>query len=849
MLRHESTAAAIPPPDGSTRLGKGLVARTDRRPDQTPTHAAANRSDDAGGFAARWLLWGLGAFVACLFVSVVASAGTPPEGVSGSAYVLALVMSVAAWLVAAIPMPLALIASAVCAGSVLKRALGGGGGGGGVGGRGVPPGVAPALGLGALLTVIHGAWWLAGFVGGLHGATATVVAWVIVLGPIVGWVVLARRSARAGEMNPRRDARESADDGVRGGLVVLVAIAAGLGCVMAYAVVPPGYLWASEYGGYDALSYHLPLAQEWYARGWIAPVAHNVYSFLPSYVEGAFVHMAAMAGSPQGVGAGADGPRQVMVGLLAGDGRLVLSTQVLHALMLGIAAWSVAGLVRVVVRRMGGARGGVNVACVVAAIATITTPWMVVTGTLAYNEAAVVAMLAAALACALARDVGPWARGALCGVLTGFACCVKPSALVLGAPMVGIAMLAGCWDAVRGAHYACIRQIVTRRLGMCVGGCVGGCVGVCLLTGAMTLAPWLVRNAVVSGNPVFPFAANVLGHGEWTKEQAARYAAAHAPDRGVIGAMALMVAPDARVSLDGPTVQRFRGATNPQWLPLLPLGAVGLIVLIAVRRTRWMGLVFAAGVVAVWVAWGAMTHAQSRFLVVLVPIAAASVGGAAAALLARVDDAKRARVLGVGVVAGFVVMTAVVWMTRGPVAQVARQGALVATFGGPHAMTVVGLAEELQAVTRDGAGVDGGRRVAEIVQRAAPTAYVGLLPGMDVSRVLMIGGATPLYAGPVAYRTAWDTWPILEAMRAHPDAPAEWTRALRDAGFDYAIVDLAEVTRLAESGYLDPMLTPERIGAWMRDHTGLVRGWAERGVFVVDLRGGSRTGSAGGGGA
>lgn len=762
------------------------------------------------------LLWMALLVPMCMVLSVIASAGSPPPGVSGSAYAIALAASVFEWMPAVLPLPMLVIGSAVCAGVMIKQ---------GLARRAVvlPPGVAPALGLGVLLSVIHGVWWLAGFVGGLHGTGAMVVAWAVVLGPMVLWFSRWRLPGFVGAMTSPPE-RPGERENARAGLVVLLAIAAGLGFVLPYAVVPPGFLWASEYGGYDALSYHLPLAQEWYTRGWLSPVTHNVYSFLPSYFESAFVHMAAMAGSPQSAPAGSDAPRQVVVGLLAGDGRLVLSAQVLHTLTLGIAAWSVAGLVRVIAERAGlsrdeRSRTAVNIACAIAAVLVVTTPWMVVTSTLAYNEAPLVAMVAAAMACALSRELGPSARGVLCGVLTGLACCVKPSALVLGAPMVGVAMLVGCWEAVRAAHSPHFARVVTRRLGICV--------GLCLLAGAITLSPWLIRNQFAAGNPVFPFAAGVLGQGHWSKQQVARYARAHKPDRGVVGALTLLVMPDSRVAADAPAVQRYRGATNPQWMPLMPVGAIGLVALIAIPATRRTGLALAGGAIAVAFAWATMTHAQSRFLVVLVPIAAGSVGGAAAVVLARVQS--RSRIVGGVLLAVVGALTAIVWLTTGPAAQAARQGALATTtFGGPSALTVMRLSEELSK-----AGGDRDK-AAELIADATPTEYVALLPDVDLRRVLLVGNATPLYTGPVAYFTTWDTWPLETANENNPDDPLLWTRELHEKGYDYAIVDMSEVSRLANSGYA-PM-PAKLVETWMRDGTRLIRAWNDRGVYLVDLR-------------
>lgn len=804
MLRHES-AGFLPPdprPNGKDRL---------HRPDPTTTPVPPRDSNSR-----RMLLWMVLLVPMCMVLSVFASAGSPSPGVSTSEYAVALAAYVLTWMPAVLPLPMLVIASAVCAGVMIKQ---------GLVRRAVvlPPGVAPALGLGVLLSAIHAVWWLAGFVGGLHGTVATVVAWAVVLGPMVLWLSRWRLPGFVGAMTSPPE-KPGERENARAGLVVLLAIAAGLGFALVYAVVPPGFLWASEYGGYDALSYHLPLAQEWYTRGWLSPVTHNVYSFLPSYFESAFVHMAAMAGSPQSAPAGSDAPRQVVVGLLAGDGRLVLSAQVLHTLTLGIAAWSVAGLVRVIAERAGLTRderawAAVNIACVIAAVLVVTTPWMVVTGTLAYNEAPLVAMLAAAMACALSRQLGPRGRGVLCGVLTGLACCVKPSALVLGAPMVGVAMLVGCWDAVRAAHSPHFARVVTRRLGICV--------GLCLLAGAITLSPWLIRNQIAAGNPVFPFAAGVLGQGHWSKQQVARYARAHKPDRGVVGALTLLVMPDSRVAADAPAVQRYRGATNPQWMPLMPMGVLGLIALIAIPATRRTGVVLGGGAIVVALAWAAMTHAQSRFLVVLVPIAAGSVGGAAAVVLARVQS--RSRIVGGVLLAVVGALTAIVWLTTGPAAQAARQSALATTtYGGPTALTAIPFSEELSKASGD------RYKVAELIANATPMEYVALLPDVDLRRVLLVGNATPLYTGPVAYFTTWDTWPLKTADDNNPYDSLLWTRELHEKGYDYAIVDMSEISRLASSGYA-PML-PGSVDMWMRDRTRMIRAWNERGVYLVDLR-------------
>ena len=70
-----------------------------------------------------------------------------------------------------------------------------------------------------------------------------------------------------------------------------------LALLLVAASSPPGWLWDSEGRGYDALEYHLQLPQEWLRMGRLAPLEHNVYSFLPGYIEAAFYHLAVATGA------------------------------------------------------------------------------------------------------------------------------------------------------------------------------------------------------------------------------------------------------------------------------------------------------------------------------------------------------------------------------------------------------------------------------------------------------------------------------------------------------------------------------------------------------------------------
>ncbi|MHC4349391.1 MAG: hypothetical protein ACYS15_12765 [Planctomycetota bacterium] len=229
----------------------------------------------------------------------------------------------------------------------------------------------------------------------------------------------------------------------------------------------PGWLWATEFGGYDALSYHLQLPKEWLALGRITPLDHNVYSYLPSYVEAAYYHLAVLHG---------DAVASVYACQLLHAGFTLLT-----AAVVGRIAWRAGG------RAVGAA----------AAVVVLGTPWTVVAGSLGYNDMAVAFLLATGLLVIQIAPPDSPRRGAAVGVLATAACGAKLTAIGFVAVPLGLLMLAAVPP--------------KRWLAPVVGAAVAAVI--CLL-------PYLVRNWVYSGNPVFPFATGLLGLGHWTQQQA-----------------------------------------------------------------------------------------------------------------------------------------------------------------------------------------------------------------------------------------------------------------------------------------------------------------------------------------
>lgn len=666
-----------------------------------------------------------------------------------------------------------------------------------------------AAGLALLLTLSH----VLGWVGALTGPAGV---WVARGTCGVGLVLVALQATEALRV---RVARGPVFAGA--GYPPLLAAVPALALLVVAASTPPGWLWDSEGRGYDVLSYHLQLPQEWLAGGRIVPLEHNVYSFLPGYMEAAFVHLAAMAGvEPPGQG---DEP----AGVLAGDGLVILAAQFLHAGVGILAAVFLTPLVQALARldaetppaksadnrAPAGSAGRADIdACGRAlplAAVFLSVPWVIVTGSQAYNDLGVLALMGGALITALERHVPLWRRGVMAGWLVGVACGCKPTALLLGVPPVALAFM---WT------------VPARRLACALGGAA--------VAGMLALTPWLTRNALPIGslpagacpaglirhvgNPIFPRAAGVLGRRHWSSEQVARYAQAHSFSGSLGQRLGLLVFKD----MGDPAGPRHRGLAHEQWgvfWALVPLAGV----LAWCRWRRATGLL-AASLAVQLLAWLWFTHIQSRFLL---PLAVPGAAMVALAVLPRDGSTRAARMAPA-------VLTLVAMLLAAQSARIyARQGTGPDGVPRPGAMLVAGVG----SMTGHAYVTDHGCPDPEALPELGPTAFVNLtLPAR--ARVLLVGEARALYCTrSVVYASTWDRLVLADVMATHPDDPAAWTAALREHQITHALVNFAELARLERSRFLDPGLDPRRIERWVREGTRVIRRWPDPGVVLVAL--------------
>jgi hypothetical protein len=570
---------------------------------------------------------------------------------------------------------------------------------------------------------------------------------------------------------------------------------------------PPGWLWESEAFGYDALSYHLQLPQEW-ARGTrLWPLAHNVYSYLPGGVESAFLHISALTGGGIGPSASAAQAAALLapetalapVGLLAHDGAGAVACQLLHAGFAMIASVVIARIAWALLTMHGIASRPAAEAGAIAGAAALSVPWVTVVGSLPYNEMAVNALLAGAVLAAIDPSA-PWRRGLATGALVGLAVTAKPTAAFLAAPLAGFLLLSNL-------------QFRQWWAAMATGS----------IAGALAIAPFMIRNYLASGNPIFPAGTSLFGTGHWNAEQVARFALAHRADVPFADRLGLLLSWQG----DGLGGQP-RGLLHAQWSVFAPIGLAALLAAAAWRPARRDVLFLLAGAAAMLIWWLGWSHCQSRFLIPMIVPLAIGIGllaGRATGTLSSKPDATIWRLV-------LLSLAALPLLTAATGARLFLSQRRV--LGDDRAFPNLFLADGTTSRTgeilrRDLPTLPEPERSAAL-RAMDPEACVNLLFSSEGPRIYLLGGATPFYfTTPVRYHTTWDASPVGDAARAFPDQPERWGDFLRARGIEYILADFAELSRLARDGWYDPAITPEAAAMWLLHHAQPVREWTRPG--------------------
>jgi hypothetical protein len=437
----------------------------------------------------------------------------------------------------------------------------------------------------------------------------------------------------------------------------------------------------------------------------------------------------------------------------------------------------------------------------IAGLAFLSLPWALVTGSLAYNDLAPCLFLAGAWLL-IERGVG-----GVRGVEASGPAATSP--LPLDARhAAALALLAAAAVGAKPTAFLFVAlpllAIVVLRRGVPVLRFAPLVVGVAVAV----LSPWLVRNALAYGNPLFPFAHGLLGNGPWSDAQFAIFAAGHGPDRTPLDRIPLVW---SQWLAHGTGAAPAQGEPwFPQW-GLLPIaGLLGLTLELASdARRRGVAAAALAAIAIALLGWMFATHLKSRFLLpTAVPLA---LGVAFLAL--RAARATQPLVAPLAVSLFMPLPFLVYW--REPARVFPSQpdtplAAPAAFIGGAGFRTGEVAARDLaMASTND-------ERAAILAQ--APTAYFINFALPKEARILAVGHATPFYfARPVSWNTVWDRGALDRVADEAPGTPEAWGPRLAALGFTHVLINPTMLARWQASGWLNPQLAPERwIAAFVR---------------------------------
>ena len=362
-----------------------------------------------------------------------------------------------------------------------------------------------------------------------------------------------------------RDGRISANeisDGDQSGRWSIVA-------VVGFAAIAGPFLWIMALGAmlptvdFDAIEYHLQGPKEYYQAGRIAFLPHNVYTSMPFSIE--MLHLLGME-------VVADWWLGALVGQL-----LVAFFAPMAAVLIGLTA-----------RRVGSDR-----AAWVAAIAYLTTPWIYrlavlpyVEGPLCYFHAALIwavtrtsTKVEGDLPSGASRPSISLCQAALVGLLAGGAMAIKYPALI--SAVLPLAVWA-TWAAWRSRDW---RVAFAYGLGL-----------------AIVMAPWLGKNLLDTGNPVYPLGYRVFGGSHWDSARDAKWSAAHGPKSIEAGAFLRSV-----VDVAGRSDWQ-----SPLFAALVPLAFLR-------RKVRGSAGWLAGYSAYVFLTWWFFTHRLDRFWLPILP--------------------------------------------------------------------------------------------------------------------------------------------------------------------------------------------------------------------------------------
>ncbi len=337
---------------------------------------------------------------------------------------------------------------------------------------------------------------------------------------------------------------------------------------------------------FDVKAYHLTGPKEYFLDGQISFLEHNVYTNFPFLTE-----MLCLLGMVL---------RQDWYwGALAGQ-----------VVLMGFAPLTALALFCAGRRFFGGTAGWL------AAVIYLSTPWTYRLAIIAYVEGALscylfLALLALLLAVEASRPEGTRSASnrlfLLAGLFAGSAmACKYPGLVSVVLPLsLASAVAAIRWQKAEGSRQKAIQAVTIFFIGT-----------------ALTVGPWLLKNLVMTGNPVYPLAFGLFGGRDWDAASHAKWRAGHSTTKYALSELAENLI-DVTAKAD--------------WLSPLLFGLAPLALLAVVRSQEsnqpsssrpsplaprpllfWLWLYVAY----LFTQWWLLTHRLDRFWVPLIPVVA-----------------------------------------------------------------------------------------------------------------------------------------------------------------------------------------------------------------------------------
>lgn len=351
---------------------------------------------------------------------------------------------------------------------------------------------------------------------------------------------------------------------------------------------------------YDVVEYHLQVPKQWYEAGQITVLPENIYSGMPMGAE--MWALLPMVFQPWEM--------EWYYGALTGK------------LVMGLFTLLTAGLLYGAGQRLAGKWGARA-----AAICAISVPALIYQSGTGLVD-------------------GVWAFYTLAAVY--------PVLMVLGReadeenplPLIGLAILSGLFAGMAfSVKYPALLMAVLPVFGLWIYAVKTDWKTLGCYVAAVTLivSPWLVKNMIATGNPVYPLAGNVFPTDIRSEAQITQWNQAHAVPQNAQG---------NRYSLPQllSGFWKFFGRSDWAGLTIVPLAIAALWL--APRR---LSIPLASLLAVCWLVWWGLSHRLDRFLVPAIPLGCLLAGLGAQRLAESVPGRFALRVwLGWGLLTAFV---------------------------------------------------------------------------------------------------------------------------------------------------------------------------------------------------